>query len=159
MPCKVQSPWSMLKEECSSPTSSVCVSIFVNWWITWLSLNQTSQNKTWLTEFTAKKSQTEGNANNVSTSEQQFSSELTLPHTSSLSTTLWNKSNGLIRPDKKTTKRIQSYHQVFLKYGFASSVVKGEPGPVYSPHLDILINGDNAYVQFINKYTYLGVYT
>ena len=158
MPCKVRSPWSILKEEWPRPTSSVCV-FYVNVWITWLSLNQTSQSKTWLTEFTAKKSQTEGNADNVSTSGQEFSSELTLPHTSSLSTTLWNKNNGLIRPDKKTTKRIQNYRQVFLKYEFASSIVKGKPGPFYGSHLDILINGDNACVQFINKYTYLGVYT
>ena len=129
-----------------------CLCVFyVNAWITWLSLNQTSRSETWLTEFTAKKSQMEGNANNVSTSEQEFSSELTLPHTSSLSTMLWNKNNGLIR--------IQNYRQVFLKYGFASSIVKGKPGPVYGSHLDILINGDNACVQFINEYTYLGVYT
>lgn len=36
------------------------------------------------------------------------------------------------------------YHGVVSKYGFASSVVKVESCPVYSPHLDVLVNGDIA---------------
>ena len=61
-------------------------------------------------------------------------------------------SNSQVLKDGRETEAII----IFLS---GSQIVKGKPGPVYGSHLDILINGDNACVQFINKYTYLGVYT
>lgn len=114
----MQNAWYILIHEWMGPNVQLMCIYHTNSWIIWLSLNRLSQNETWLLEVPAKESQIEGSVNNVSTGEQEFSSELTLPHTSSLSATLWDKNNDLIRPDKKSAERIQNYHQVFLKYGF-----------------------------------------
>ena len=55
----------------------------------------TPQNEPWLKAVSAKKSQIEGNANNASTSEQEFSSKLTLLPTSSLLAALKQRCNQI----------------------------------------------------------------